>query len=154
MKVEGGTSRHALMGEAQGKAVQQSLSVKKSSKFNGLLEPRPLLTDGKVEIELSKKEKTIDEFRRSLEFELNVDHLRKYKDAVRDYLDYFTKHHLSLGDHFARDKMGSELKLKVIRSVDEKVNELTEDMLETNLGHLKTLKGIGEIEGLLVNLYL
>lgn len=94
---------------------------------------------------------SIDKLKRTLEMDLTVENLNSFKEAVKSFLEYYTNHKMSLEDFYLMDEKGYQKKMRIIRAVDEKVNNLTEHMLETNQGHLELLKSVGEIHGLVIN---
>ena len=97
----------------------------------------------------------IEEVKTMLEQDLSVENLDKYKEALRSFLEYYTKNELKMDYYFVRDgRTFMEKKVGIIQTINEKMNDLTENMLETNKGHLETLSNIGEIQGLIVNLFM
>lgn len=108
----------------------------------------------KTESKLNQMIETIEKLKGVLDYDLTVENLKKYKDAVKSFLEYYTRNELKMEDHIIRDNLGREKKLKMIRSVDQKLNNMTEHMLETHQGHLKMMKDIGEIHGLIINMLL
>lgn len=97
----------------------------------------------------------IEEVKGILEQDLSVENLEKYKDALRSFLEHYTKNELKMDYYFVRDgRTFMEKKVGIIQTINEKMNDLTENMLETNKGHLETLSRIGEIQGLIVNLFM
>lgn len=97
---------------------------------------------------------SLDKLKEKLDFDVTVENLRNYKEAVKTYLDHYTKNELQLEGKYLSDRRGYTKKLYMIKTVNEKLDSLTERMLETHQGHLETLKKVGEIQGLLVDLYL
>jgi uncharacterized protein len=96
----------------------------------------------------------IDKVKVKLENDLTVENLDKYKEALRSFLHYYTKNELQMESFYVKDsRTYMEKKVNIIKSIDEKMNDLTENLLETNRGHLETLNKIGEIKGLIVNLF-
>ena len=95
----------------------------------------------------------IDDVKKLLEHVVTIENLQKYKEAIKSFLEYYTKNELKMEQYYMRDKKGIEKKVSIIRSIDQKMNDLTENLLETNKGHLDILQKMGQIQGLLVNLY-
>lgn len=126
---------------------------------NAAKEFEKLFTETKKEVKghESKVNGMIDDIskiKEMLDYELTPENLEQYKDALRSFLDYYTKNELKMEEYSLRDQKGYTKKLNVIKSINGKLNEMTENMLETNADHLSQLKRIGEIQGLLVNLRL
>jgi uncharacterized protein YaaR (DUF327 family) len=101
---------------------------------------------------LSQMIDNIETLKKVLDMELTVDNLKKYKDAVQSFVEHYTKNELKMEDHILSDRKGYQKKVSIIRSIDQKINNLNQNMLESPLGHIETLKQIGEIQGLVVNL--
>ncbi|QST03021.1 YaaR family protein (plasmid) [Pontibacillus sp. ALD_SL1] len=108
-------------------------------------EPAHVL-EGKME----EMVRSVEVLRKQLDFDLNLENLREYRAAVQQFLRHYVKENLQAGEF----RMNDGKKLVIIREIDRKVNDLAEELLETNEGHLNALKEIGEIQGLLVNLYM
>lgn len=51
------------------------------------------------------------------------------------------------------NRFGEGRRLKIVDTIDEKLVELTEDMLDEEKSSVDLLAKIGEIKGLLINLY-
>lgn len=97
---------------------------------------------------------TIEKLKHTLEYDLSVDNLMEYKEALKSFVDYYTKHELNVHDVLMTDRRGYTKKMQIVKEVNEKLNDMTSNMLETHLGHLQMLKDIDEIQGLVLNLYL
>lgn len=95
----------------------------------------------------------IDQLKEHLDQQLTMDGLRDYKEAVRSFLQHYTQNELKMDQQMLKDRRGYSQKVSIIKSIDGKIGSLTENMLETNQGHLETLRRIGEINGLILNLY-
>lgn len=96
----------------------------------------------------------IEEVKTLLEQDLSVENLEKYKETLRSFLDYYTKNELKMDYYYVRDsRTFMEKKVGIIQNINGKMNEMTENMLETNKGNLELLNKIGEIKGLIVNLF-
>lgn len=107
-----------------------------------------------VEEKITSMIDTIDKLKATLEYDMSVENLMEYKGALRSFVDYYTKHELQVQDVLMTDRKGYTKKLQVVKTINEKLNNMTSNMLETHLGHMQMLKDIGEIQGLVLNLYL
>ncbi|CRK80932.1 YaaR family protein [Neobacillus massiliamazoniensis] len=79
--------------------------------------------------------------------------LRKYKDLVKQFMGDVTKNGIGLMQAETWDPMGGNKTLKTIRVLDRKLLDLTNHVLNEQNSSLSLLDRIGEIKGLLVNLY-
>lgn len=77
-----------------------------------------------------------------------------YKQTIRNFLQEVVQNGYSLDEHRGSLPNGREKRLKVIKQVDQKLVELSEQVLEKQATSIQLLEKMGEIKGLLVNLYL
>lgn len=79
--------------------------------------------------------------------------LRKYKDLVKRYMGEVTKNGVGLYQTDSWDPYGGNKTLKTVQVLDRKLVELTDHILNQQDSSLSILERIGEIKGLLINLY-
>jgi uncharacterized protein len=79
--------------------------------------------------------------------------LRKYKDLVKRFMGEVTKNGVGLYQTESWDPYGGNKTLKTIQVLDSKLMELTDHVLNQQNTGLSILDRIGEIKGLLINLY-
>ncbi len=79
--------------------------------------------------------------------------LRKYKELVKRFMDEVTKNGMGLYQTETWDLYGGNKTLKTIQVLDQKLVELTNHVLNQQKDGLTILEKIGEIKGLLINLY-
>jgi uncharacterized protein len=77
-----------------------------------------------------------------------------YKHTIRSFLQEVVQNGYSLDEQRSQMSNGREKRLKVIKQVDQKLVELSEQVLERQATSVQLLEKMGEIKGLLVNLYL
>jgi uncharacterized protein len=82
-----------------------------------------------------------------------VEDLRKYKQLVKDFMDEAIKSGLQLEDRRGFTRRGKSKIYKIVEQVDKKVIELTDAVLNEQKSSLDILGLVGEIKGLLVNVY-
>lgn len=82
-----------------------------------------------------------------------VDDLRKYKKLVREFLDESVKNALALEERRGFNRRGRTKIYKIVTEVDKKLLELTDAVLHQQEKGLKILDLVGEIKGLLINVY-
>lgn len=84
----------------------------------------------------------------------NLKELKAYKNLIKKFMDEALKAALLLDDQYSYDhRSGRTKRYKIIREIDKKLLELTDITLEKEEGNISLLDQIGEIRGLLVNLY-
>ena len=79
--------------------------------------------------------------------------LRKYKNLVKQFMGEVNKNALGLYQTETWDPYGGSKTLKTVQTLDRKLIELTDHVLNQQQNGLSLLDRIGEIKGLLINLY-
>lgn len=79
--------------------------------------------------------------------------LRKYKDLVKSFMGEVTKKGIGLYQTEIWDMYEGNKTLKTVQLLDRKLMELTDHVLNQQNSSLSVLERIGEIKGLLINLY-
>lgn len=81
--------------------------------------------------------------------------LHHYKKLIKSFLQQVVKFGLSLEETSSFSSMNNrERKLKVINEIDTHLLKLSKDVLETEDQNIRLLDRMGEIKGLLIDLYL
>lgn len=83
----------------------------------------------------------------------NLRDLAKFKMLVKRFLKEAVSYGMELKQSHTWNRFGEGRRLKIIDTIDEKLVELTEDMLDEEKSSVDLLAKIGEIKGLLINLY-
>lgn len=102
---------------------------------------------------LSQKMKEIEDQGKKLTDTQSVDNLRKYKRMIQDFLDDAVKNGLELKEQRGFNQRGSVKVYKLVKEVDKKLLDLTNAVLEKEDKGLGILGLVGEIQGLLINIY-
>lgn len=84
----------------------------------------------------------------------NFHELRKYKTLVKKFMEEVTSKGVGLYQTESWDPYGGNKTLKTIQVLDKKLVELTNHVLQQQNEGLSILERIGEIKGLLINLYM
>nr|WP_275899699.1 YaaR family protein [Bacillus piscicola] len=82
-----------------------------------------------------------------------AEELRKYKQLVKDFLQEAVDHGLSLEEKRGFNRRGRTKVYKIVEEVDRKLLDLTNAVLEKEKSGIGILDMVGEIRGLLVNVY-
>jgi uncharacterized protein len=98
--------------------------------------------------------KELDMHETRLSHSRTVQDLISYKQKIREFLQEVVQNGYSLDEHRSSFSNGREKRLKLIKQVDEKLVELSNQVLESQAPSVELLEKMGEIKGLLVNLYL
>lgn len=83
----------------------------------------------------------------------NLRELKSYKELIKRFIDEVIKDALLMGEEYSYDKFGRSRKYKIIKEIDKKLLELTNLTIEKETQQINLLDQIGEIRGMLVNLY-
>jgi len=83
----------------------------------------------------------------------SIDHLRKYKKLVKDFMDDAIKNGLQLEERRGFSQRGSAKVYKLVKEVDQKLVDLTNAVLDKEERGISLLGMIGEIQGMLINIY-
>lgn len=95
----------------------------------------------------------IDDQGKTLSESRTVDELRKYKQLVKEFMDDAVKLGLSLEERKGFNRRGRTKVYKIVREVDRKLLDLTDAVIKEQKKGLDILNLVGEIRGLLVNIY-
>ncbi|MDL4839086.1 YaaR family protein [Aquibacillus rhizosphaerae] len=79
--------------------------------------------------------------------------LAKYKRMVKDFVKEAVQYGMDLKQSHSWNLEGNSRKLTLVEQVDEKLVELTELVMKQEKKSIGLLDVIGEIKGLLINLY-
>ncbi|MFC4802168.1 YaaR family protein [Neobacillus sp. GCM10023253] len=80
--------------------------------------------------------------------------LQKYKKLIQSFLQEVVKNGLSLEITDSFTSMNRGRRLKIIKEIDRNLLELSKEILEKEDANIQLLDKIGEIKGLLIDLYL
>jgi len=95
----------------------------------------------------------IDDQGKTLSESRTVDELRKYKQLVKEFMDDAVKLGLSLEERKGFNRRGRTKVYKIVREIDRKLLDLTDAVIKEQKKGLDILNMVGEIRGLLVNIY-
>lgn len=95
----------------------------------------------------------IDEQGKRLSEKRTVDELRKYKELVKEFMEDAVQYGLSLEERRGFNRRGRTKIYKIVKEVDRKLLDLTDAVLQQQKSGLEILRMVGEIKGLLVNIY-
>lgn len=126
-------------------------SPQDAKKFEEMLTEFPV-EKGKKGPTVASWIQAIDQLKQNLEMEMTPENLKNYKDSVRDFLTYYLSHEVQVKERFVRDERMYLKSVRIIHVMDEKLDRLTDKLLDSQLGRLEVLKKTGEIQGLLLDL--
>lgn len=80
--------------------------------------------------------------------------LARFKMLVKRFLQEAVNYGLETKQNHTWNRFGEGRRLKIVETIDQHLIELTEDLLNEEKQTIDLLEKIGEIKGLLVNLYM
>ncbi|MBD3861539.1 DUF327 family protein [Bacillus sp. 28A-2] len=109
---------------------------------------------GKMRLEqLTVMLSDIEVFGKKLTKSRNLKDLARFKGLVRRFVKETVDNGLNIETSRSFDLYGNTRTLALVKALDEKLLELTEDMMDQEKPSIDLLERIGEIKGLLINLY-
>lgn len=95
----------------------------------------------------------IEEQGKSLAENRTVDELRKYKKMVKQFMEEAVQNGLQLEEQRGFNRRGRTKIYKIVKEVDKKLIDLTNDVLNKEKSRLDILSKVGEIQGMIINIY-
>ncbi|WP_332650521.1 YaaR family protein [Lysinibacillus sp. 54212] len=80
--------------------------------------------------------------------------LTRFKMLVKRFLQEAVEHGLEMKQSHTWNRFGEGRRLKIVDTIDERLVELAQDILDEEKETIDLLDKIGEIKGLLINLYM
>lgn len=102
---------------------------------------------------LTKLVKDIEEQGKTLAEHRSVDDLRKYKKMVKQFMEEAVQNGLQLEEQRGFNRRGRTKIYKIVKEVDKKLIDLANDVLNKEKSQLDILNQVGEIQGMLINIY-
>ncbi|MCU9615309.1 YaaR family protein [Caldibacillus lycopersici] len=104
---------------------------------------------GQLQQLLVELEKAGDRLARSKNFR----DLAKYRGLVQSFLKETIDYGLEMQSNQSWNQFGQNRILKIVQTIDEKLVQLADELLASQEKNMKILALLGEIKGLLINLY-
>lgn len=103
--------------------------------------------------ELDNLMRQIDDMGKLLSRQMSWKTLMDYKERVRRFLEHIVKGGFASKEKQGFDRRGRVRLYKIISEIDGLMAQLAEQVMSDEKDHLEILAKIGDIRGLLVNLY-
>lgn len=84
---------------------------------------------------------------------MTVRELRQYKLLVKQFLEETARRGVQLRDTRGWDRRGRTKRYKLLEEIDAKLLGLADELVESEQGRIELLQKIGEIRGMLINLF-
>ena len=82
-----------------------------------------------------------------------VEDLKRYKKLVKEFMDDAVNNGLKLEEQRGFNRRGRTKVYKIVKEVDSKLIDLTNAVLDKEKNGLNILNLVGEIKGLIINMY-
>jgi uncharacterized protein YaaR (DUF327 family) len=110
--------------------------------------------DGKTAVtELNRMLEQIQMQGERLSKSMTVRELRQYKLLIKKFLEETARRGVQLRDTKGWDRRGRSKRYKLLAEIDENLLAMADDLLEHEQGRIEILHKIGEIRGMLINLF-
>ncbi|MCM3443759.1 YaaR family protein [Metabacillus halosaccharovorans] len=101
----------------------------------------------------SKLAKDIEDQGKILSESRTVEDLKKYKKLVKSFMEEAVNNALQLENQRGFNRRGRTKIYKIVKEVDSKLIDLTNEVLNKQKNGLNILNLVGEVQGLLINIY-
>ncbi|QHZ44857.1 YaaR family protein [Bacillus sp. NSP9.1] len=95
----------------------------------------------------------IETFGKRLKKSRNFKDLARFKGLIKRFVKEAVENGLTLENSRSFDLYGNSRTLSIVKELDEKLVQLTEELMDQEKPSIELLERIGEIKGLLINLY-
>ncbi len=102
--------------------------------------------------QLQKLLKEVDELGGRLGEDLSLQTLKAYRDCIRRFVYLALRGSYEIKDEVGIDIFGSARSYKIVKKVDESLEELTQIMLKRHAAQIDIVARVSEIRGLLIDL--
>jgi len=133
---------------------KRELQAMKGSQTSASFRSSMETQSGKMRLEqLTVMLSDIEVFGKKLTKSRNLKDLARFKGLVKRFVKETVDNGLNIETSRSFDIYGNTRTLALVKALDEKLIELTEDMMNQEKPSIDLLERIGEIKGLLINLY-
>ncbi len=84
---------------------------------------------------------------------MDISDMKKYRSLIADFMNEVTTNAHQFSRENFLDKRGRHRVYGLVRTVDEKLNDLAKELLSSEKDNLKILEKTDEIQGLLLNIF-
>nr|WP_285853859.1 YaaR family protein [Bacillus safensis] len=133
---------------------KRELQAMKGSQTSASFKASMETQSGKLRLEqLTVMLSDIEVFGKKLAKSRNLKDLARFKGLVKRFVKETVDNGLNIETSRSFDIYGNTRQLALVKALDEKLIELTEEMMDQEKPSIDLLERIGEIKGLLINLY-
>ncbi|MEZ0536871.1 YaaR family protein [Caldicellulosiruptoraceae bacterium PP1] len=96
----------------------------------------------------------VNDLSKELSQKMDIGTLREYKKTIKELLSFTVYSSHEFFKEFFLDKRGRHKVFGMIRKIDQKMDQLTQEILKSEKDSLKILSYIDDIRGLIIDLFL
>ncbi len=85
---------------------------------------------------------------------MDISDMKKYRSLISEFMSEVTSNSHEFSRENFLDKRGRHRVYGIVRTVDEKLNDLAKELLNSEKDNIKILEKTDEIQGLLLNLFI
>lgn len=132
------------------KSIKQTGMENKESHF---MEKLRNLNSEQIRQRLDSLLQKIDEQGKILQNTLSLRDLMSYKGLVKDFMGVVVSQGYNIKEEFGWNQRGQSKSYSLLKKIDEKLEELTQGLMDKESEQMDLLGKLGEIRGLLVDIY-
>ncbi|MBS4535434.1 YaaR family protein [Clostridium sp. D2Q-14] len=134
----------------------KSIDKTNNTENNNEISFKEVMDKKSQDVNLEKLHEMMSEIKESgkqLAEKKTIENLFDYKKKIKDFLDEAVELGLELDKRGGFKRGGRSRILKIVSKIDDKLIDLTDEMIKGENSKLNLLRIVGEIEGLLLNIY-
>lgn len=85
---------------------------------------------------------------------MDISDMKKYRSLISEFMNEVTTNAHEFGRENFLDKRGRHRVYGIVRTVDDKLNELAKELLNAEKDNISILEKTDEIQGLLLNIFI
>ena len=124
--------------------------VASSQQFSGFLKQE---REAATKEEIIQRIALISKQGERLSRSMTIRDLREYKTLIRQFLEDTVRKGVGLKETRGRDRRGRAKRYQILEEIDRTLLSMADELLETENGRIELLGKIGEIRGMLINLF-
>ncbi|OOB78183.1 MAG: hypothetical protein ATN34_00420 [Epulopiscium sp. Nele67-Bin002] len=106
-----------------------------------------------LEIKLTQMVETITEQGKKISKHMDIRDIKSYRQMISEFMNEVTTNSHKFSRENTLDKRGRHRVYGIIRNVNDKLDELAEELMRTEKNQISILDKIGEIQGLILDLF-
>jgi uncharacterized protein YaaR (DUF327 family) len=151
MKITGIKARPSLIAGTTAKEDRKSDITSNRLSFEDTLKNKE---EQDVTARLNRLMSDIEKQGENLAKNMDIKELKKYKKMVSEFMDEVVKNSLKFSKQSHFDRRGRHKVYALVRKVNAEIEELSREFLKDEKDNIKILESIGNIKGMLLDMYM